>query len=149
MKTLKQILGNYVPSNLTKLGGEENERELNDNDVEVLRNELTDIIDKQTKRATVYFTVLVILVLISAIAAIVAYIINQQPGTEESPIIKFIGMVANISTITGVAPLTIYSVVRGWIRERDNARTLLKLLDGLKKENLQSVLIVFFTMLKK
>ena len=148
MKSLKQILENYVPSNLTKLGGEENEVELNDNDVEELRNELTDLINRQTKKTTVYFSGFVVLILISAIAAIIAYIINNDPemANETS---KTIGMLANIFTITGVAPLTIYSVVRGWIKERDNAKTLLKLLDSLNRKNFQSVLIVFATMLKK
>jgi|GEM_PF-3475183 len=148
MKSLKQILGNYVPPNLTKLGGEETERELNDNDVEELRNELTGLINRQTKRATIYFSVFIVLILISAIAAILAYIINNDPeiASETS---KTVGMIANIFTITGVAPLTIYSVVRGWVKERDNAKTLLKLLDSLNRKNFQSVLIVFATMLKK
>lgn len=148
MKTLKQILENYVPRQLTTLGGNEVEKDLTDSDIENLRNELSDIIKRQTKKTTIYFAVFIVLILISAIVAIVAYIINQQPDTD-STTVKVIGMIANIFTITGVAPLTVYGVVRGWIKERDNAQTLLKLLDGLKKENLQSVLIVFSTMLKK
>jgi len=137
MKTLKQILEDYVPRHLTTLGGDDIEKELTDNEVETLRNLLLETIKGQTKRTTIYFIVFFSLLILAAIIAILANFRSD------------ISTIANICTVTGVAPLTIYGIVIGWMRDRDNAKTLLNLLDGLEKKSLQSVVLIFFAMLKK
>jgi len=135
MQTLKQILQDYVPT-FTKLGDEKKEL-ISDESIEELRGKLMKQIKGQSKRTTIYFVTFFAILIIAAIFAILANFRND------------LGHVANICTITGVAPLTMFSVVTGWIKDRDNAKMLLKMLDSLNKENFENVLIAFAAMLRK
>jgi hypothetical protein len=142
MRNLKQILENYVPSNLTKLGGKENENQL-DAKLEEIRRELTPFVTARTKQIKLFFILFVGLALLSIIIALLAVFVDVFKDNNT------IQIIASIFTIAGVAPLTFLLNVFTWKKERDDAQMLLKMIDSLNAATFQSVLIVIATMLKK
>lgn len=141
MKTLKQILENYVPV-LTKLGGDESESQLNVR-LEEIRGELTPIVAARTKQIKWFFTIFILLAALSIIFAIAALFARKYVDNE------IITTIASIFTIVGVAPLSFLMNVQNWKKDRDDAKMLLKMIDSLNTDTFQSVLIVIATMLKK
>ena len=141
MKSLEQILKNYVPA-FTKLGDDESESQLN-TQLEEIRKELVPFVTARTKQIKWFFTIFILLAALSVIFTIFALFASKYIDNQA------ITMIASIFTIVGVAPLSFLMNVQNWKKDRDNAKMLLKMIDSLNIDTFQSVLIVIATMLKK
>lgn len=133
MKTLSNIITSALKS--THDLGEES-HDITQEQVDEIRFELTQKIKQLSQRIKllVLIIVVVILLLIVAIVAI--------PNTSKEEL-------ATYSTLIGISPVAIGSILLSLKKEYEQARILLHLVESISRENITSILTIFLSVLKK